>query len=161
PPRRRVCSWASRPEPRSPPPTRWPAAPRTRASSSWSSSRASVSGTCPRSSSPTCSTDAGGQTDPMTLALYARRARARILDDLDAAIARDPAAASRLDVALNSPGLHAIWVYRFAHRIWMRGGLGRPAARLVMTAVRSMTGVEIHPAAVIGHRFFIDHGMGV
>ena len=97
----------------------------------------------------------------MTLALYARRARARIVDDLDAAIARDPAAASRIDVALNSPGLHAIWVYRFAHRLWLRGGLGRPAARLVMTVVRSVTGVEIHPAAVIGRRFFIDHGMGV
>jgi serine O-acetyltransferase len=97
----------------------------------------------------------------MTLALYVRRARTRIVDDLDAAIARDPAAASRFDVAVNSPGLHAIWVYRFAHRLWLRGGLGRPAARMVMTVVRSVTGVEIHPAAVIGHRFFIDHGMGV
>ena len=60
----------------------------------------------------------------MTLALYARRARSRIVDDLDAAIARDPAATSRLDVALNSPGLHAIWAYRFAHRLWLRGGVG-------------------------------------
>ena len=97
----------------------------------------------------------------MTLALYARRARSRIVDDLDAAIARDPAATSRLDVALNSPGLHAIWAYRFAHRLWLRGGLGKPLARLFMTFVRSVTGVEIHPAAEIGHRFFIDHGMGV
>ena len=97
----------------------------------------------------------------MTLALYTRRARRRIVDDLDAAIARDPAATSRLDVALNSPGLHAIWAYRFAHRLWLRGGLGRISARVLMTFVRSVTGVEIHPAAVIGHRFFIDHGMGV
>ena len=97
----------------------------------------------------------------MTLALYARRARSRIVDDLDAALERDPAASSRVDVALNSPGLHAIWVYRFAHRLWLRGGLLKPLARVVMTFTRSVTGVEIHPGAVIGHRFFIDHGMGV
>lgn len=97
----------------------------------------------------------------MTLALYARRARSRIVDDLDAAIARDPAATSRVDVALNSPGLHAIWTYRFAHRLWLRGGWAKPVARVVMTMARSVTGVEIHPGAVIGHRFFIDHGMGV
>nr|WP_238338271.1 serine O-acetyltransferase [Pedococcus badiiscoriae] len=93
--------------------------------------------------------------------MYARRARSRVVDDLDAAIARDPAATSRVDVALNSPGLHAIWAYRFAHRLWLRGGLAKPVARVVMTLVRSVTGVEIHPGAVIGHRFFIDHGMGV
>ncbi|MDR6863400.1 serine O-acetyltransferase [Phycicoccus sp. 3266] len=97
----------------------------------------------------------------MTLALYARRARHRVVDDLDAAVARDPAAASRFDLALNSPGLHAVWAYRLAHRMWLRGGAWKPAARLLMTAVRSVTGVEIHPAAVIGRRFFIDHGMGV
>jgi serine O-acetyltransferase len=94
-------------------------------------------------------------------ALYARHARSRIVDDLDAAIDRDPAATSRVDVLLNSPGLHAIWAYRLAHRLWVRGGLGKPAARLLMTVVRSITGVEIHPGAVIGRRFFIDHGMGV
>ena len=97
----------------------------------------------------------------MTLALYARRARSRIVDDLDAAIARDPAAASRLDLALNSPGLHAIWAYRAAHRLWLRGGAAKPVARLLSTVARSITGVEIHPAATIGRRFFIDHGMGV
>ena len=97
----------------------------------------------------------------MTLALYAQRARRRVVDDLDAAIARDPAASSRWDVALNSPGLHAIWSYRLAHRLWLRGGLSKPVARVLMTVVRSITGVEIHPGAVIGHRFFIDHGMGV
>ncbi len=97
----------------------------------------------------------------MTLALYARRARNRVADDLDAAIARDPAARSRLDLALNSPGLHAIWAYRLGHRLWLRGGPSRIVARLLMTVVRAVTGVEIHPAAVIGRRFFIDHGMGV
>ncbi|WP_270888848.1 serine O-acetyltransferase [Pedococcus sp. 5OH_020] len=97
----------------------------------------------------------------MTLGLYTRRNRHRIVDDLDAAIERDPAASSRVDVALNSPGLHAIWAYRFAHRLWLRGGLLKLVARVTMTLVRSVTGVEIHPAAVIGQRFFIDHGMGV
>jgi serine O-acetyltransferase len=97
----------------------------------------------------------------VTIALYARRARSRIVDDLDSAIARDPAATSRLDVALNSPGLHAVWAYRFAHRLWLRGGAARLASRVLMTMVRSVTGVEIHPGAVIGRRFFIDHGMGV
>ncbi|WP_406833007.1 serine O-acetyltransferase [Pedococcus sp. KACC 23699] len=97
----------------------------------------------------------------MTLALYARRARSRIVDDLDAAIARDPAAASRLDLALNSPGLHATWAYRAAHRLWLRGGAAKPFARMLSTVARSLTGVEIHPGATIGRRFFIDHGMGV
>ena len=97
----------------------------------------------------------------MSPALYARHARSRIVDDLDAAIERDPAATSRADVLLNSPGLHAIWAYRLAHRLWLRGGLAKPAARVLMTVVRSITGVEIHPGAVIGARFFIDHGMGV
>jgi serine O-acetyltransferase len=97
----------------------------------------------------------------VTLALYASLARGRIAEDLDAAIARDPAATSRLDVLLNSPGLHAIWAYRAAHRLWLRGGLAKSVARVVMTVARSITGVEIHPGAVIGRRFFIDHGMGV
>lgn len=89
-----------------------------------------------------------------------RRAKVRILEDLDAAIERDPAVDSRLEMALTSPGLHAIWVYRFAHRLWARPG-GRLAARIVSQLARAKTGVEIHPGAVIGRRFFIDHGMGV
>lgn len=89
-----------------------------------------------------------------------RAARARIREDLDAAMRRDPAAENRLDVAVNSPGLHAIWAYRGLHRLWQRPG-GRPAARALSTLVRSVTGVEIHPGAQIGRRFFIDHGMGV
>ena len=90
-----------------------------------------------------------------------RRAVGRVREDLDAAIARDPAAESRLDVAVNSPGLHAIWAFRLAHHLWLAGGLGRPAARILMTLARAVTGVEIHPGATIGRRFFIDHGMGV
>ena len=90
----------------------------------------------------------------------AQQARDRVLEDLDAAIARDPAAESRADVAFNSPGLHAIWSHRVAHRLWQRKRL-KPAARLLSTASRAVTGIEIHPGAQIGRRFFIDHGMGV
>ena len=84
-----------------------------------------------------------------------------IREDLDAALERDPATTSRLEMALASPGLHAIWVHRFAHVMWRRGGRWRLPARLVSQAARTATGVEIHPGAQIGKRFFIDHGMGV
>ncbi|WP_404386734.1 serine O-acetyltransferase EpsC [Knoellia locipacati] len=88
------------------------------------------------------------------------RAAASVREDVDAAVARDPAAASRTDLVLNSPGLHAIWSYRLAHKLWSREHL-KPAARVLSTATRAVTGVEIHPGATIGRRFFIDHGMGV
>jgi serine O-acetyltransferase len=91
---------------------------------------------------------------------FVRSARDRVREDLDAAMERDPAAETRADVALNSPGLHAIWSYRLAHAMWRTERL-KPAARLLSTATRAVTGVEIHPGAQIGRRFFIDHGMGV
>jgi serine O-acetyltransferase len=87
-------------------------------------------------------------------------ALARVREDLDAAIERDPAVDSRLEMALTSPGLHAIWVHRLSHRLWNKPG-GRLAARLISQLTRAITGVEIHPGAQIGRRFFIDHGMGV
>ena len=82
-----------------------------------------------------------------------------IREDLQAVLARDPAARSRLEAALFSPGLHAIWAHRAAHALWRRGF--RLTARLVAHVTRAVTGVEIHPGARIGRRFFIDHGMGV
>ena len=91
---------------------------------------------------------------------FIRAARAMISEDLDAAMLRDPAAQTRADVAVNSPGLHAIWIYRGAHRLWQKPAT-RPVARVVSTLARAVTGVEIHPGAQIGRRFFIDHGMGV
>jgi serine O-acetyltransferase len=84
----------------------------------------------------------------------------RIREDLDAAIDRDPAVDSLLEMALASPGLHAVWVHRVSHSLWTRPG-GHLAARLLSQVSRSVTGVEIHPGAQIGRRFFIDHGMGV
>lgn len=64
-------------------------------------------------------------------------------------------------MVLTSPGLQAIWVHRAAHRMWARGGRWRLPARMVAQTARAVTGVEIHPGATIGKRFFIDHGMGV
>ncbi|UZN04745.1 serine O-acetyltransferase EpsC [Cellulomonas sp. S1-8] len=80
--------------------------------------------------------------------------------DLESAHQHDPAARSLLEVALAYPGVHAIWVYRLAHRMWQVPPL-RLAARLVSQAARAATGVEIHPGARLGERLFIDHGMGV
>ncbi len=79
--------------------------------------------------------------------------------DVQAVLAHDPAARSSLEVVLTYPGLHALWVHRAAHRLWVGG---RPlAARLLAHASRAATGVEIHPGARIGRGVFIDHGMGV
>ncbi|WP_307781336.1 serine O-acetyltransferase EpsC [Agilicoccus flavus] len=89
-----------------------------------------------------------------------RRVRDAVVEDLDAAVARDPAATSRAQMAIVSPGLHAIWTHRVAHRMWAQEELRLPA-RVLSNVARAATGVEIHPGAQIGRRFFIDHGMGV
>jgi serine O-acetyltransferase len=80
-------------------------------------------------------------------------------DEIDATLARDPAARSRLEVALCYPGFHALLFHRLAHALWRRGWF--LAGRLVSHVGRMQTGIEIHPAAKIGKRLFIDHGMGV
>ncbi len=81
-------------------------------------------------------------------------------DDLEVALREDPAARTRFEVAVAYPGVHAVWAYRLAHRMWHEPGLRLPA-RLLSQATRAATGIEIHPAAKLGHRLFIDHGMGV
>jgi len=86
--------------------------------------------------------------------------RTTIREDLRAAMERDPAATSRWVVLLTSAGLHAIWLHRVAHRWWQQPERRWPA-RLLAYVSRSVTGVEIHPGAHIGRRFFIDHGVGV
>ena len=80
-------------------------------------------------------------------------------DQIDTTIARDPAARSRLEVALLYPGFHAVLLHRLAHGLWVRNWYF--AGRFVSQFARWMTGIEIHPGAVIGRNFFIDHGMGV
>lgn len=82
-----------------------------------------------------------------------------IREDVANARRRDPAARSSFEVWLTYSGLHAVWGYRCAHRLWRwRWFL---AARIVSQFMRFLTGIEIHPGATIGRRLFIDHGMGV
>lgn len=78
---------------------------------------------------------------------------------MSAARLRDPAARGSLEIALLYPGLHAIWAHRVNHALWRRGLRFLPRAGSQL--VRWLTGIEIHPGARIGRRFFIDHGMGV
>src|SRR5438874_13562496 len=80
-------------------------------------------------------------------------------EEIDAALARDPAARSRLEVVLCYPGFHALAFHRFAHWLWQHRWF--LAGRFVSHAGRVLTGIEIHPGARIGKRVFIDHGMGV
>jgi len=91
----------------------------------------------------------------------ARRVLQRMGEDLSAAMREDPAATSKVLVALIYPGVHAVWAYRLAHAMWVRSPVLRPWARLLSQFARFFTGIEIHPGATIGRRFFIDHGMGV
>ncbi len=83
----------------------------------------------------------------------------RLNEDLNNALIRDPAARSKLEVALAYPGMHAIWLHQLAHWIWLKRLY--LAARILSNLNRWLTGIEIHPGAVIGRRVFIDHGMGV
>lgn len=80
-------------------------------------------------------------------------------EDIRSAFDRDPATKSVWEVITCYPGLHAIWMYRLANRLWRMRlyWLGR----FVSHVARWLTGIEIHPGATIGRRFFIDHGMGI
>ena len=80
-------------------------------------------------------------------------------EEIDAIMARDPAARSRLEVALTYPGFHAVLAHRLAHALWRRGW--RVLGRVISQAARWFTGIEIHPGAKIGERVFFDHAMGV
>lgn len=82
-----------------------------------------------------------------------------IVEDIKAVFERDPAARSVLEVLLCYPGLHAIISHRIAHYIYKHKFF--LVARIISQVSRFFTGIEIHPGAVIGRRFFIDHGMGV
>ncbi len=79
--------------------------------------------------------------------------------DLRAVFERDPAARSRVEVILTYAGFQALMFHRIAHRLWKMKL--RLVGRLLAQFSRWITGVEIHPGAIIGHGFFIDHGMGV
>ena len=83
----------------------------------------------------------------------------RIAEDIRTVFDRDPAARSVLEVIFCYPGLHAVIFHRVAHRLWKIHA--RFPARFLSHVNRALTGIEIHPGATIGRRFFIDHGMGV
>ncbi|WP_151702881.1 serine O-acetyltransferase [Nitrincola alkalilacustris] len=83
----------------------------------------------------------------------------RMREDIQSVFHRDPAARNTLEVITAYPGLHAVWWHRMAHWLWLRGF--KWLARIISNFVRWLTGIEIHPGATIGRRFFIDHGMGV
>lgn len=84
---------------------------------------------------------------------------ARLKEEVSVVFDRDPAARSVFEVVTTYPGFHAIVIHRLSHRLW---GMGlKWLARFVSHISRWLTGIEIHPGATIGRRFFIDHGMGV
>jgi serine O-acetyltransferase len=83
----------------------------------------------------------------------------RIIEDIRTVFREDPAARGIIEVILCYPGLHAVWAHRIAHFFWVFRL--RTLARLISHISRFLTGIEIHPGAKIGRRFFIDHGMGV
>ncbi|MGA4722311.1 serine O-acetyltransferase [Fictibacillus nanhaiensis] len=80
-------------------------------------------------------------------------------EDIKVVFEKDPAARSSFEVFLTYSGLHAVWAHRLAHKLFKRNWLF--LARLISQISRFFTGIEIHPGAQIGRRFFIDHGMGV
>lgn len=86
--------------------------------------------------------------------------RKTLREDLETVRRRDPAATSDFVSLVSYPGMHAIWAHRGLHRLWQRDS-GKTPARLISQMVRTLTGVEIHPGAKIGRRFFIDHANGV
>ncbi len=80
-------------------------------------------------------------------------------EDINTVFSNDPAAKSTIEVILCYPGLHAIWLHKIAHWFWKKNH--RLTGRFISHFNRFLTGIEIHPGATIGKRFFIDHGMGV
>ncbi len=84
---------------------------------------------------------------------------ARLREDIACVFARDPAARNAFEVLTTYPGIHAVQFHRASHWLWGRGC--KWLARVLSNLARWLTGIEIHPGAVLGRRFFIDHGMGV
>ena len=83
----------------------------------------------------------------------------RLREDINCVFDRDPAARNTFEVITTYPGLHALLLHRASHELWVKGL--KWLARMLSHLTRWVTGIEIHPGACIGRRFFIDHGMGV
>lgn len=96
---------------------------------------------------------------PTALFKSLTRIKQDLKEDIDAVFNRDPAARNSLEVILTYPGIHALILHRGAHCLWQNEQ--KLAARMISYGSRIITGIEIHPAAKIGKRFFIDHGVGV
>ncbi len=88
-----------------------------------------------------------------------RRWRILLHEDIQTIYQKDPAARTTFEVLTCYPGLHATWLHRIGHGLWTRNH--KALARLVSHLSRFLTGIDIHPGARIGRRFFIDHGSGV
>jgi serine O-acetyltransferase len=80
-------------------------------------------------------------------------------EDINCVFQRDPAARNTFEILTTYPGIHAVIMHRLSHRLWQANW--KWLARVLSTFMRWLTGIEIHPGAEIGRRFFIDHGMGV
>ena len=83
----------------------------------------------------------------------------QLKEDIQAVFSRDPAARNTFEVLTTYPGIHALIMHRVAHELWENEC--KTSARILSSFSRFATGIEIHPGAKIGRRFFIDHGMGV
>jgi serine O-acetyltransferase len=83
----------------------------------------------------------------------------RLKEDIHSILARDPAAQNSFEVLIAYPGLHAMLFHRLCHWLWQANW--KTLARFIANINRWLTGIEIHPGAKIGRRFFIEHGMGV
>lgn len=83
----------------------------------------------------------------------------RLREDIQSVFHRDPAARNAFEVLTCYPGMHAIWLHRLSHILWQKNW--KWLARVVSNSGRWLTGIEIHPGAKVGRRFFIDHGMGI
>lgn len=98
-------------------------------------------------------------SSPTALLKSLNRIKKDLKEDIDAVFTRDPAARNSLEVILTYPGIHALILHRSAHYLWQHDH--KLSARVISYGSRIITGIEIHPAAKIGKRFFIDHGVGV
>ena len=93
------------------------------------------------------------------MAMFFKRLRSRIKKDIRVIFERDPAARSVIEVACCYSGLHAIWLHRISHKLYLKGWVLIP--RMISNLGRFLTGIEIHPGATIGEGLFIDHGTGI
>ncbi|MDD6597443.1 serine O-acetyltransferase [Anaerovibrio sp.] len=91
--------------------------------------------------------------------MFFKRLRSRIKKDIRVIFERDPAARSVIEVVCCYSGLHAIWLHRISHKLYLKGWVLLP--RMISNLGRFLTGIEIHPGATIGEGLFIDHGTGI